>query len=282
MNVSDNESQRVHLTTALPQYAHPVARADAAKRLSQPARKAIAVWCDRELGFTKPQWRAQLDVTDFSWRVQCGLCAAHTEFETRLSTAEATARQRGINYAYFEFPDYKGGKRVGKAAGHLGRCLSLASVAEGSANLPLASQLYADFLTQLPKFADPAVAAVPFRASPIQCAELLERVCCYALCVTAQAAAREPAWLPRSLVAALPVDGRWKVNVEQLKPTMRHLRAALNAVRPLGLLAVNQPTHTRTGCSLANVAWGPAAAERAGIALLVLCLLYTSPSPRDS
>ena len=163
-----------------------------------------------------------------------GLCAAHTEFETRLSTAEATARQRGINYAYFEFPDYKGGKRVGKAAGHLGRCLSLASVAEGSANLPLASQLYADFLTQLPKFADPAVAAVPFRASPIQCAELLERVCCYALCVTAQAAAREPAWLAPApaLVAALPVDGRWKVNVEQLKPTMRHLRAALNAVRP--------------------------------------------------
>ena len=129
------------------------------------------MWCDRELGFTKPQWRAQLDVTDFSWRVQCGLCAAHTEFETRLATAEATARQRGINYAYFEFPDYKGGKRVGKAAGHLGRCLSLASVAEGSANLPLASQLYADFLTQLPKFADPAVAAVPFRASPIQCAD---------------------------------------------------------------------------------------------------------------
>ena len=42
---------------------------------------------------------------------------------------------------HVEFPDYKGGKRVGKAAGHLGRCLSLASVAEGSANLPLASQV---------------------------------------------------------------------------------------------------------------------------------------------
>ena len=40
----------------------------------------------------------------------------------------------------------------------------------------------------------------------------------------------------------------------------------------MGLLAVNQPTHTRTGCSLANVAWGPAAAERAGIALLVLLM----------
>ena len=212
------------------------------KRLSQPARKAIAVWCDRELGFTKPQWRAQLDVTDFSWRVQCGLCAAHTEFETRLATAEATARQRGINYAYFEFPDYKGGKRVGKAAGHLGRCLSLASVAEGSANLPLASQLYADFLTQLPKFADPAVAAVPFRASPIQCAELLERVCCYALCVTAQAAAREPArrrqdtchvFMPTRLPQARQVPAaRWRGRAAGQQPLARGPATAAACRRP--------------------------------------------------
>ena len=90
VNVSDNESQRVHLTTALPQYAHPVARADAAKRLSQPARKAIAAEFEREWGFTKPQWRAQLDVTDFRTR-RCRRAVRRPgpSPRTRLAAAEA-------------------------------------------------------------------------------------------------------------------------------------------------------------------------------------------------
>ena len=67
------------------------------------------------------------------------------------------------------------------------------------------------------------------RASPIQCAELLERVLLRAL---RDGAPRARAGVAPEVARRRPARRPAGRCVEQLKPTMRHLRAALNAVRP--------------------------------------------------